>query len=138
MPAVMIVGIWKNFGFYMVIYLAGLQSIPRDLYEAAEMDGAGYWQRLKTVTLPFLRPAMLPFAIYGFVLTFNLFTLSYFMSGGGPFGPTELLVTIGYRLVQEQHLFGVAAAFAIFQFFILLAITLVTNKLARATASYDS
>ena len=56
------------------------------------------------------------------------------MSGGGPFGQTELLVTIGYRLVQEQHLYGVAAAFAIFQFFILLAITLATNKLAHATA----
>ena len=102
------------------------------------MDGAGYWDRFKTVTLPFLRPAMLPFAIYGFVLTFNLFALSYFMSGGGPFGQTELLVTTAYRLVAEQHLFGVAAAFAIFQFFILLAITLGTNKLARATASFDA
>ena len=59
------------------------------------MDGAGWWQQFKTVTLPFLRPAMLPYAIYGFVVTFNLFYLSYFMSGGGPFGQTELLVTTG-------------------------------------------
>ena len=122
----------------IIVATGALQSIPKDLYEAAEMDGAGYWDRLKTVTLPFLRPAMLPFAIYGFVLTFKLFTLSYFMSGGGPFGQTELLVTIGYRLVQEQSLYGVAAAFAIFQFFILLVITLITNRLARATASYDA
>jgi arabinogalactan oligomer / maltooligosaccharide transport system permease protein len=136
--ALLAANIWLGWPLNSVVATGALQSIPRDLYEAAEMDGAGYWDRLKTVTLPFLRPAMLPFAIYGFVLTFNLFTLSYFMSGGGPFGQTELLVTTGYRLVAEQHLYGVAAAFAIFQFFILLVITLVTNRLARATASYDA
>jgi arabinogalactan oligomer/maltooligosaccharide transport system permease protein len=136
--ALLAANIWLGWPLNSVVATGALQSIPKDLYEAAEMDGAGYWDRLKTVTLPFLRPAMLPFAIYGFVVTFNLFTLSYFMSGGGPFGQTELLVTIGYRLVQEQHLFGVAAAFAIFQFFILLVITLVTNRLARATASFDA
>jgi arabinogalactan oligomer / maltooligosaccharide transport system permease protein len=136
--ALLAANVWLGWPLNSVVATGALQSIPKDLYEAAEMDGAGYWDRLKTVTLPFLRPAMLPFAIYGFVLTFNLFTLSYFMSGGGPFGQTELLVTIGYRLVQEQHLYGVAAAFAIFEFFILLAITLGTNRLARATASYDS
>lgn len=136
--ALLTANIWLGWPLNSVVATGALQSIPRDLYEAAEMDGAGYIDRLKTVTLPFLRPAMLPFAIYGFVVTFNLFTLSYFMSGGGPFGQTELLVTIGYRLVQEQHLYAVAAAFAIFQFFILLVITLVTNKLARATASFDA
>ena len=136
--ALLAANIWLGWPLNSVVATGALQSIPKDLYEAAEMDGAGYMDRLKTVTLPFLRPAMLPFAIYGFVVTFNLFTLSYFMSGGGPFGQTELLVTIGYRLVQEQHLYAVASAFAIFQFFILLVITLATNKLARATASFDS
>src|SRR3954471_1890103 len=132
--ALLAANVWLGWPLNSVVATGALQSIPQDLYEAAEMDGAGYWDRLKTVTLPFLRPAMLPFAIYGFVLTFNLFTLSYFMSGGGPFGQTELLVTTAYRLVQEQHLYAVAAAFAIFQFFILLVITLATNRLARATA----
>ena len=136
--ALLAANVWLGWPLNSVVATGALQSIPKDLYEAAEMDGAGYWDRLKTVTLPFLRPAMLPFAIYGFVVTFNLFTLSYFMSGGGPFGQTELLVTIGYRLVQEQHLYGVAAAFAIFQFFILLVITLITNRLGHATASFDA
>ena len=136
--ALLTANIWLGWPLNSVVATGALQAIPKDLYEAAEMDGAGWLDRFKTVTLPFLRPAMLPFAIYGFVLTFNLFSLSYFMSGGGPFGQTELLVTTAYRLVAEQHLFGVAAAFAIFQFFILLAITLGTNKLARATASFDS
>ena len=102
------------------------------------MDGASSWQKFKTVTLTYLRPAMLPYAIYGFVVTFNLFYLSYFMSGGEPFGRTELLVTQAFRLVNEQRLYGVAAAFAVILFFILLAITLVTNRLAKATARYDA
>ncbi len=129
---------WLGWPLNSVVATGALQSIPADLYEAAEMDGAGAWMKFRVVTLPHLRPAMLPYAIYGFVITFNLFYLSYFMSGGGPFGQTELLVTTAYRLVNEQHLYGVAAAFAVFQFFILLALTLVTNKLGKATASYDA
>jgi arabinogalactan oligomer / maltooligosaccharide transport system permease protein len=132
--ALLAANVWLGWPLNSVVATGALQSIPRDLYEAAEVDGAGAWQQFRNVTLPFLRPAMLPFAIYGFVVTFNLFYLSYFMSGGGPFGQTELLVTTAFRLVNEQHLFAVAAAFAVFQFFILLAITLVTNRLARATA----
>jgi arabinogalactan oligomer / maltooligosaccharide transport system permease protein len=132
--ALLAANVWLGWPLNSVVATGALQSVPKDLYEAAEMDGAGAWQRFKAVTLPFLRPAMLPFAIYGFVVTFNLFQLSYFMSGGGPFGQTELLVTVGFRLVNEQKLYGVAAAFAIFQFFILLALTVGTNKLAKATA----
>ncbi len=128
---------WLGWPLNSVVATGALQSIPGDLYEAAEMDGAGNWQKFRNVTLVYLRPAMLPYAIYGFVVTFNLFFLSYFMSGGGPFGRTELLVTQAYRLVQERQLYGVAAAFSVFMFFILLAITLVTNRLAKATASFD-
>ena len=136
--ALLAANVWLGWPLNSVVATGALQSIPQDLYEAAEMDGAGWWQQFRAVTLPFLRPAMLPYAIYGFVITFNLFYLSYFMSGGGPFGQTELLVTTAYRLVAEQHLYAVAAAFAIFEFFILLAITLVTNKLAKATAQFDA
>jgi arabinogalactan oligomer/maltooligosaccharide transport system permease protein len=127
---------WLGWPLNSVVATGALQSVPPDLYEAAEMDGANAWQRFKVVTLPFLRPAMLPYAIYGFVVTFNLFYLSYFMSGGGPFGRTELFVTEAYKLVNDFQLYGVAAAFSVLLFFILLAITLVTNRLARATASY--
>jgi arabinogalactan oligomer/maltooligosaccharide transport system permease protein len=129
---------WLGWPLNSVVATGALQSIPGDLYEAAEMDGAGGWMKFRVVTLPHLRPAMLPYAIYGFVITFNLFYLSYFMSGGGPFGETELLVTTAYRLVSEQHLYAVAAAFAIFEFFILLALTLITNRLGKATARYDA
>lgn len=128
---------WLGWPLNSVVATGALQSIPGELYEAAEMDGATSWQKFRTVTLTYLRPAMLPYAIYGFVITFNLFYLSYFMSAGQPFGRTELLVTQAFRLVNELHLYGVAAAFAIIMFFILLAITLFTNRLARATARYD-
>lgn len=129
---------WLGWPLNSVVATGALQSIPRELYEAAEMDGAGPWQRFRNVTFIFLRPAMIPYAIYGFVVTFNLFYLTYFMSGGGPFGRTELLVTQAFRLVNENHLYGVAAAFGVFMFFILLAITVFFNRLTRATASYDT
>ncbi len=136
--ALLAANVWLGWPLNSVVATGALQAVPSDLSEAVEMDGGGWWVQFKTVTLTYLRPAMLPYAIYGFVITFNLFYLSYFMSGGGPFGQTELLVTTAFRLVSEQHLYGVAAAFAIFQFFILLVLTLLTNRLARATASFDA
>lgn len=129
---------WLGWPLNSVVATGALQSIPGELYEAAEMDGASAWQKFKTVTLTYLRPAMIPYAIYGFVITFNLFHLSYFMSAGQPFGRTELLVTQAFRLVNEQRLYGVAAAFSVIMFFILLTITLITNRMARATARFDA
>ena len=127
---------WLGWPLNSVVATGALQSIPGELYEAAEMDGASPWQKFRTVTIPFLRPAMLPYAIYGFVITFNLFFLPYFMTQGEPFGRTEILVTQAYRLAYERRLFGVAAAFAVYLFFLLLILTLVTNRMAKATKSY--
>ncbi len=136
--ALLTANVWLGWPLNSVVATGALQSIPKELYEAAEMDGAGPWMKFRTVTLTYLRPAMLPYAIYGFIFTFNLFYLSYFLSGGGPFAQTELLVTTAYRLVNEQQLYGVAAAFCVFEFFILLALTLVTNRMAKATAQFDA
>lgn len=133
--AMLVTNTWLGWPLNAVVATGALQSVPGELYEAAEMDGAGPWQRFRNVTLVYLRPAMIPYAIYGFVITFNLFYLAYFMSQGGPFGRTELLVTQAYRLVNDQKLYGVGAAFAVIMFFILLVITLITNRLARATQS---
>ncbi len=127
---------WLGWPLNSVVATGALQSIPGELYEAAEMDGASAWQKFRTVTIPFLRPAMLPYAIYGFVITFNLFFLPYFMTAGEPFGRTEILVTQAYRLAYDRRLFGVAAAFSVYLFFLLLAVTLITNRMAKATKSY--
>lgn len=128
---------WLGWPLNAVVATGALQSIPGELYEAAEIDGAGRWQQFRNVTLVFLRPAMIPYAIYGFVITFNLFYLAYFMSAGGPQGRTEVLVTQAYRLVNDQRLYGVGASFAVIMFFILLTITLITNRMVKATASYQ-
>jgi arabinogalactan oligomer/maltooligosaccharide transport system permease protein len=127
---------WLGWPLNSVVATGALQSIPGELYEAAEMDGASPWQKFRNVTIPFLRPAMLPYAIYGFVITFNLFFLPFFMTQGEPFGRTEILVTQAYRLAFERRLFGVAAAFAVYLFFLLLVVTLITNRMAKATKSY--
>jgi arabinogalactan oligomer / maltooligosaccharide transport system permease protein len=128
---------WLGWPLNSVVATGALQSIPGELYEAAEMDGASGYQKFRHITIPFLRPAMIPYAVYGFVVTFNLFYLTYFMSGGEPRGRTELLVTQAFRLVNERQLYGVAAAFSVFMFFILLTITLVFNRVTKATASYS-
>jgi arabinogalactan oligomer/maltooligosaccharide transport system permease protein len=134
--AMLIANTWLGWPLNSVVATGALQSIPGELYEAAEMDGASPWQKFRNVTIPFLRPAMLPYAIYGFVITFNLFFLPFFMTQGEPFGRTEILVTQAYRLAYERRLFGVAAAFAVYLFFLLLVVTLITNRLAKATRSY--
>jgi arabinogalactan oligomer/maltooligosaccharide transport system permease protein len=80
---------------------------------------------------------MVPAAVYGIVATFNLFSLIYFMTNGGPLEETEILVTAAYNLISQQHVYGIAAAFCVYIFIILLALTLITNALTRATESYD-
>ncbi|MCK5923380.1 MAG: sugar ABC transporter permease, partial [Methylococcales bacterium] len=84
-----------------------------------------------------IRPAVVPFAMLGTITTFNLFNLSYFLSGGGPLRQTELMVTTAFRLVNENREYGLAAAFSVIIFFVLLLKTLFTNRITRATESYD-
>jgi arabinogalactan oligomer/maltooligosaccharide transport system permease protein len=129
--AVLIVNVWLGWPFMMVVATGALQSIPGDLYEAARIDGASRAQKFWDITAPLLRPAMVPAIMYGSILTFNQFNVIYFITGGGPQGKTEILVTQAYRLVSEQRLYGVAAAFSIIIFFILLAITLLQNRYLR-------
>jgi arabinogalactan oligomer/maltooligosaccharide transport system permease protein len=134
--AMLVTNIWLGWPLNAVIATGALQSIPKELYEAADIDGATRTQQFFSITVPMLRPAMLPAAVLGFVTTFNLFHISYFLSGGGPDHRTELLVTWAYRLVNEQKLYGIASAFAVYVFITLLILTLITNRLAKATASY--
>lgn len=97
LPAVMVVGVWKNVGFYMVMYLAGLQSIPGELYEAARMDGAGRWQQFRKVTWPLLSNQTMLVTVMAAIATFQVFDQVYVMTRGGPFFSTETLVMLMYR-----------------------------------------
>jgi arabinogalactan oligomer / maltooligosaccharide transport system permease protein len=131
--AMMIANFWLGWPFMTVVATGALQSIPKDLYEAASIDGANGYHQFWNITVPMLRPSMIPAAVYGFTLSFNLFGLVFFMTGGGPARSTELLVTFAYDLVRNLRLFGAAAAFAVIVFFVSLIIFLVTNRLTRAT-----
>lgn len=134
--AMMIANFWLGWPFMTLVATGALQSIPADMYEAADIDGASGYQKFRNITVPLLRPAMVPAAIYGFTMSFNLFNFVYFMTAGGPARSTEILVTFAYDLVRNLRLFGAAAAFAVIIFVVALVIFLITNRLTRATESY--
>jgi arabinogalactan oligomer/maltooligosaccharide transport system permease protein len=134
--AMMMANFWLGWPFMTLVATGALQSIPKDLYEAASIDGASGSQQFWNITVPLLRPAMIPAAMYGFTMSFNLFSFVFFMSGGGPARSTEILVTFAYDLVRNLRLYGAAAAFSVIVFFVALIVFLVTNRLTRATESY--
>ena len=135
--AMMIANFWLGWPFMSVVATGALQSIPKDLYEAASIDGATGSQQFWGITVPLLRPAMIPAAVYGFTLSFNLFNFVFFMTGGGPARSTELLVTFAYNLVRNLRWYGVAAAFAVIIFGVALVVFLITNRITRATQNYQ-
>jgi ABC-type sugar transport system permease subunit len=135
--AVLGTNIWLGWPFMMVVATGALQSIPPDLYEAADVDGANRWEKFSSITLPLIRPAMVPAIMLGTIWTFNQFNVIFFISNGGPRGQTELLITQAYKLIQQQQLYGAAAAFSIIVFFVLFIITLINNRVTRATEAYD-
>lgn len=134
---VLVANIWLGWPFMTVVATGALQSIPHELYEAATIDGASAWQQLRRITLPLIRPAMVPAVMLGTIWTFNQFNVIYFISRGGPIGRTEILITQAFKLVYEQRLYGLAAAFSLIIFVILLIITIVNNRVTRATEAYD-
>ncbi|MBI5964293.1 MAG: sugar ABC transporter permease [Chloroflexi bacterium] len=135
--AMMIANFWLGWPLMSVIATGALQSIPRDLYEAASIDGATGFQQFRNITIPLLAPAMMPAAVYGFTITFNLFGFVFFMTGGGPARSTEILITFAYNLVRNLRWYGVAAAFAVITFGVALVVLLITNRVTRATQSYS-
>lgn len=133
---VMLVAIWKQAGYYMVILLAGLQSIPKQLYEAAEIDGAGAISRFFKITLPMLSPTMFMVLILNIISSFQVFDLINIMTEGGPGRATNVLV---YRIYQEgfqQLQFGYASAMAYFLFLIVLIVTLIQFRGQKKWVTY--
>jgi len=121
MPVLILLSIWKQLGFNMVVFLAGLQAIPLNRYEAAEMDGAGFWQQFWYITLPGLRPTLIFATITTAIFTLRSFEQVYMITGGGPLNSTNLLVYYIYDQAFAQFDFGYAAAAAT----ILLAVALI-------------
>lgn len=127
---------WLGFPFMMVVSLGALQSIPADLYEAAEVDGASKWTQFRRITLPLLKPALLPSVILGSVWTFNMFNIIYLVSGGEPGGATDILVSEAFRWAfQRNEQYGFAAAYSVLIFFVLFAWSQVTKRLSGPEAA---
>ncbi len=124
---------WLSFPFMMVVSLGALQSIPADLYEAARVDGAGRWQQFRSITLPSLKPALVPAIILSVIWTFNQFNIIYLVSQGEPAGSTEILITQAYKLAFEQYRYGYAAAYSTVIFLLLLVYGTWQNRVTRAT-----
>ncbi|MCU1491962.1 MAG: sugar transporter permease, partial [Acidimicrobiaceae bacterium] len=123
MPAVILVGIWKNVGFYMVIFIAGLQTIPKELYEAASIDGATRWRRFANVTIPLLSNTTMFVTVISLIASLQAFDQIYVMTQGGPAFSTETLVTLVYRQGFQNFQMGYASAIA----YVLMALVLLLS-----------
>jgi multiple sugar transport system permease protein len=131
MPAIILLAVWKNFGYNMLIFTAGLQSIPVELYEAADIDGASPWWRFRYVTLPGLGPTFLFVAITTMIGYFQLFAEPYVMTQGGPLGSTRSLVLLMYEEGFRWWRMGLASTIAVLLFLITLVGTLIQLRLRR-------
>lgn len=131
MPSIILLAVWKNFGYNMLIFMAGLQIIPEELYEAAAMDGAGPWSRFRHITLPSLAPTFLFVSITTMIGYFQLFAEPYVMTQGGPLGATRSLVLFMYEEGFRWWRMGMASAVAVLLLLITLLGTLVQLRWVR-------
>lgn len=134
MVAVILVGIWKNLGFYVVMYLAGLQSVPHDIYEAASIDGAGPLHRFFSITWPLLANQTMLIAIIATITNVQVFDQIYVMTQGGPFFRTDTLVTMIFRTGFTQLDFGYASALSWLLLLLLLGLSLAQFAYFRRRA----
>lgn len=131
MPAIILMAVWKNFGFNMVVFIAGLQSIPRRLYEAAEIDGADNWAQFRYITLPMLAPIFMFVTVITLIGYFQLFAEPYVMTQGGPADSTLSVALLMFQEGFRWWNLGYAAAVAFVLFLIILVGTLIQAWLRR-------
>lgn len=123
--------IWYSMGFYIVLFLAGVQSIPQTFYEAAWIDGANNWQSFRHVTLPLVWEVLRMAIVYLIIHTLNIFGLVFIMTDGGPNNHTEVMLSYLYRLAFEESNFGYATALGVVAFLIIFIISLTSIRLMR-------
>jgi len=142
---IVIVNVWYSYPFFMVTILGALQSVPVELYEAAEVDGANYWKRLLSITLPLIRPAIVPAIVLSSISTFQMFGTVWAITQGGPSrgagtpGATDLVMTYGYSQVFQTSAYARMGAFAVIIFIILFFATLYSMRISRISkGAYES
>ncbi len=131
MAGIVLTSIWKDIGFVTVIYLAGLQDIPENLYEAASLDGASPWQRFWTITVPMLAPTTFFVTTISLISSFQVFDQVWIMTGGGPAGATSVMVEQIYKNAFSYYKMGYASAISWVLFAIIFVVTLAQNLAQR-------
>ncbi len=134
MFSMMTVAIWKTSSFMALILLTGLQTIPADLYEAAEIDGAGFWYRLRRITLPLLTPSILLALLFRSMDAFRAFELPFALTQGGPAGSTQTLSLFGYRQFFQFLKFDTGSAVSVIQFILIMALGALYLRVFRTEA----
>ena len=127
--AIVIIGIWRATPYYMVIFLAGLQAIPQEYYEAARIDGAGAWTEFRHITLPLLKPTTLLVMVMSVIVAMKVFAVPLIMTGGGPADSTRVLPLFIYQTAFEFFKMGRAAAMSVFLFAAVMIFTLFQIRL---------
>ncbi len=135
MPAIILFAVWKNFGYNMIIFLAGLQSIPEELYEAARIDGASIWRQLRSITLPMLSPVVWLVGILTIAGYFQLFAEPYVMTQGGPLQSTVSVLYFMYEEGFKWWNLGSASAVAFVLFLLIFAVTALQLRGRKWTAA---
>ncbi len=139
-PAVVLLTLWKNTGFTMVIYLAALQGVPQELYDAANVDGATAWQRFRNVTMPLISPTTFFLFVLQMIGAFQLFTEAYVMTRGSSGTPAQATMTVVYYIYQNAFSYnrmGKAAAVAWFLFLFIFLFTLIQTRMQRRWVYYE-
>jgi multiple sugar transport system permease protein len=134
MPSIIAMAVWRNLGFAMIVFLAGLQAIPTVLYEAASIDGAGRWQAFRSVTLPLLKPTIVFLTVFSSIGFLRIFDQVYNMTTndpGGPLNSTKPLVLLIYQTAFRAFEMGYAAAQTVVLFLVLLAVSLIQLRVLR-------
>jgi multiple sugar transport system permease protein len=138
LPSLIVVGLWASAGRSMILYLAGFNSISRELHEAAEVDGAGSIRRFLTITLPLLTPTIFFNLVIGLIDAFKVFTQPYVMTGGGPNHASLMYVFYLYQNAFSRFQMGYASALAWVFFVVVMALTLIVFRGARSWVYYES
>ncbi|MCQ2458206.1 MAG: sugar ABC transporter permease [Clostridia bacterium] len=133
--AIILVSVWRNMGYYMIIYLAALQGVPAELYEAATIDGAGRWKQFRHVTLPQLRPTTFFASIMMIISCFKIYDVVAIMTDGGPGRSTKMLVTYIYAEAFNNFNFGIASAIAMILLILVLTITIIQFSMEKKFAN---
>jgi multiple sugar transport system permease protein len=121
LPSLILVNVWKEFPFAMIMMLAGLQTVPDPLLRAAQVDGANAWQRFWHITVPHLKGVALVTILLLLVTNLNSFTIPYIMTGGGPAGASEIWITHIYQIAFGRIRFGLASAYSVILFLVMMA-----------------